>query len=377
MNNRKIDDLIEDYMNIKISDKLEDRVNEAIKESKKLKKRGINMKKGFIGVAASVAVVIGMLNVSPAFADAVKEVPIVGNLVNLVVVKNYKVNDKNVEADINVSKIDGLKNKELQDNLNEEFMKQGKEAYENLIKEIPDIGEGKKYVGMDYKIKSETDSILSIEVSKSEIQASGYETRKHYVIDKEKQVVLTLPLIFKDKSYVDVISDNIKEQMRKQIKEAYENLIKEIPDIGEGKKYVGMDYKIKSETDSILSIEVSKSEIQASGYETRKHYVIDKEKQVVLTLPLIFKDKSYVDVISDNIKEQMRKQMKEDEGKSYFIDSEKDFAEDDFKKIAENQDFYINSNNDLVICFDEYEVAPGYMGPVEFVIPKEIVDNLK
>ena len=32
MNNRKIDDLIEDYMNIKISDKLEDRVNEAIKE---------------------------------------------------------------------------------------------------------------------------------------------------------------------------------------------------------------------------------------------------------------------------------------------------------------------------------------------------------
>ena len=37
MNNRKIDDLIEDYMNIKISDKLEDRVNEAIKESKKLK----------------------------------------------------------------------------------------------------------------------------------------------------------------------------------------------------------------------------------------------------------------------------------------------------------------------------------------------------
>ena len=285
MNNRKIDDLIEDYMNIKISDKLEDRVNEAIKKSKKIKKRGKKKKKGFIGVAASVAVVIGMLNVSPAFADAVKEVPIVGNLVNLVVVKNYKVNDKNVEADINVSKIDGLKNKELQDNLNEEFMKQGKEAYENLIKEIPDIGEGKKYVGMDYKIKSETDSILSIEVSKSEIQASGYETRKHYVIDKEKQVVLTLPLIFKDKSYVDVISDNIKEQMRKQ--------------------------------------------------------------------------------------------MKEDEGKSYFIDSEKYFAEDDFKKIAENQDFYINSNNDLVICFDEYEVAPGYMGPVEFVIPKEIVDNLK
>lgn len=285
MNNRKIEDLRENYMNIKISDKLEDRVNEAIKESKKINKRGINMKKGFIGVAASIAIVIGMLNVSPAFADTVNNIPIVGDLVKLVVIKNYKVNDKNVEADINVSNIDGLKNKELQDNLNEEFMNEGKEAYENLIKEIPDIGEGKKYLGMDYKIKSETDSILSIEVSKSEIEASGYETRKHYVIDKEKEVVLTLPLIFKDKSYIDVISDNIKEQMRKQ--------------------------------------------------------------------------------------------MKEDEGKIYFIDSDDDFSESDFKKISENQDFYINSNNDLVICFNEYEVAPGYMGTIEFVIPKEIVDNLK
>ncbi len=198
MNNKKIDDLREHYMNIKISDKLEDRVNEAIKESKKIKKRGINMKKSFIGVAASVAVVIGILNISPVFADALEEVPIVGNLVKFVVAKNYKINDKNVEGDINISKIEGLNNKELQDNLNEEFMKEGKEAYESLLKEIPDIGEGRKYVGIDYNINSETDSILSIELNKLEIQASGYETRKHYVIDKEKQVVLTLPLIFKD-----------------------------------------------------------------------------------------------------------------------------------------------------------------------------------
>lgn len=285
MNNRKIDDLRENYMNIKISDKLGDRVSEAIKEIKKMRRRRINIKKSFIGVAASIAVVIGMLNVSPVFAEAMEKVPILGNLVKLVVVKSYKVNDKNVEADINISKIDGLKNKELQANLNEEFMKDGKEAYENLLKEIPDIGEGRKYVGMDYTIKSETDSILSIELSKLEVQASGYETRKHYVIDKEKQVVLTLPLIFKDKSYVDVISDNIKEQMRKQMKE-------------------------------------------------------DKEKM-------------------------------------YFLDSEDYFKEYDFKKIKENQDFYINSNNDLVICFDEYEVAPGSMGPVEFIIPKDVVNNLK
>ncbi|WP_322020199.1 RsiV family protein [Clostridium butyricum] len=45
---------------------------------------------------------------------------------------------------------------------------------------------------------------------------------------------------------------------------------------------------------------------------------------------------------------------------------------DSFDKIKENQDFYINNDGNLVICFDEYEVAPGYMGTLEFIISDKI-----
>ena len=35
-----------------------------------------------------------------------------------------------------------------------------------------------------------------------------------------------------------------------------------------------------------------------------------------------------------------------------------------------------DSNNELVICFDKYEVGPGSTGLAEFVIPKEITSKL-
>ena len=155
-------------------------------------------------------------------------------------------------------------------------------------------------------------------------------------------------------------------------KELYENLIKEMPDIKNSNKYVGVNYDIKSDTEKYLSIEVTKEEIQASSYITKNHYTIDKDKQIVLTLPTLFKNDNYVNVISENIKKQMKVQMKGDSNKSYFLDKE----EDAFDKIERDQDFYINKDGKLVISFDKYEVAPGYMGAVEFVIPEDVISGL-
>ena len=87
----------------------------------------------------------------------------------------------------------------------------------------------------------------------------------------------------------------------------------------------------------------------------------------------MFGNKDYVKVISENIKEQMRERMKKNSEDVYWLD---DDEIDDFKDISKDQNFYINKNNDLVICFDKYEVAPGSSGLVEFTIPKKIVKEL-
>jgi len=47
-----------------------------------------------------------------------------------------------------------------------------------------------------------------------------------------------------------------------------------------------------------------------------------------------------------------------------------------FKSISEEQNFYINDKGKLVIVFDEYEVAPGSMGCVEFVIPTSVIEAI-
>ena len=53
------------------------------------------------------------------------------------------------------------------------------------------------------------------------------------------------------------------------------------------------------------------------------------------------------------------------------------FSEDGgFEKIIPDQNFYITSDHKLVISFDKYEAAPGYMGILTFEIPTDVVKDL-
>ena len=40
-----------------------------------------------------------------------------------------------------------------------------------------------------------------------------------------------------------------------------------------------------------------------------------------------------------------------------------------FTELSPDAKFYINGEGNVVIVFDEYEIAPGYMGFPEFEIP--------
>ena len=146
---------------------------------------------------------------------------------------------------------------------------------------------------------------------------------------------------------------------------------------GEGNYSLQSDYKVVSETEDYLAIEVDTLLVMAGGSEYRKTFNIDKRTGQILTLGDFFQEGSdYITVISDKIKAQMKQQMEEDEGVIYWLDS--DVLEWDFKQISEDTSFYFTENGDLVIQFDEYEVAPGSMGAVSFTIDRaELEDILK
>lgn len=146
---------------------------------------------------------------------------------------------------------------------------------------------------------------------------------------------------------------------------------------GGGHAGVSSGYQIKTDNDTILSVGRYVVVTKASAAESIQYDTIDKQRQILLTLPSLFKDDRYVDIISENIKQQMVAQMKSDEGKIYWIEVPgEELMVEPFEEIARNQNFYINPEGKLVISFDEYEVAPGYMGMVEFVIPTEVIADV-
>ena len=71
----------------------------------------------------------------------------------------------------------------------------------------------------------------------------------------------------------------------------------------------------------------------------------------------------YKKICDKSIKTQIEER-KKDPNNSFFD------GDMGFNGIKDNQKFYINKDGKVVIVFDKYEIAPGYMGQQEFVIDK-------
>lgn len=113
-----------------------------------------------------------------------------------------------------------------------------------------------------------------------------------------------------------------------------------------------------------------------SGYQWNYYYTIDLNTGERLQLKDVFADgANYITPISENIKEQMREQMAADDKVYYWLEDE--IEELNFKAITEETSFYLNEKDNVVICFDEGEVAPMYMGAVEFEIPGEVLSGIR
>jgi hypothetical protein len=137
------------------------------------------------------------------------------------------------------------------------------------------------------------------------------------------------------------------------------------------------DFTVKASTGNTYAVEFIVTEIAGSAKESVRYDNTDLANRIIITLPSLFTDDRYIDVISDNIKAQMRRKTNPAEGVMFFIKGEEPpFVQDGFDKIAPDQTFYINEDYKLVIVFDEYEVAPGAMGIVEFIIPTDAIQDL-
>jgi uncharacterized protein DUF3298 len=174
------------------------------------------------------------------------------------------------------------------------------------------------------------------------------------------------------------LQSSLNEKYLEENKKLYDEFMSEVEELKEnGGGHLGVDsgYVVKTDTDEILAIGRYTVNTVASSSTEFKYDTISKKDNVLITLPSLFEDDKYVEIISENIKEQMINENKSDESKIYWVEGVEDTIEG-FKEISPDQSFYINEDNKLVISFDKYEVAPGYMGVIEFVIPTEILSDV-
>ena len=124
-----------------------------------------------------------------------------------------------------------------------------------------------------------------------------------------------------------------------------------------------------------FTLDVVEMNMVGSSSTKRTIMNFDKETGMPVTLAYFFNDKAnYVKVVSDAVRGEMRRANKKQKG-SYWVEPKDDGG---FSSIKAGQNFYMNKDGNIVVCFDKYEVAPGSSGCPEIELDmKELAPWLK
>lgn len=170
----------------------------------------------------------------------------------------------------------------------------------------------------------------------------------------------------------DEINAEIQKISDQFVKEFEENLQTE-----GGYQDVIVKSEVVSTTQDYFTLQLICYQGAGSGAEWNYYYTIDLNTGERLQLKdLFYEGADYITPISENIKEQMKEQMAADENKIYWLD-DPEVPEWNFEHITDETAFYLNENGNIVISFNEGDVAPMYMGVVTFEIPDEVVRDIR
>ena len=187
-----------------------------------------------------------------------------------------------------------------------------------------------------------------------------------------------------------LIEEESMEQKEETLKKSMEEINAEIQAITEpfieefkanlereeGYQSLGVKSEVIHTTQNYFTLKMTCYTAEGSSSEWYYYYTIDLNTGERLQLADIFTEGSdYVTPISENIISQMREKMAEDEMNMYWLDDE--IEELNFKAIKEDQSFYLDADGNVVISFNEGDVAPMYMGVVEFTIPNEVISDIR
>ena len=192
--------------------------------------------------------------------------------------------------------------------------------------------------------------------------------------NKYLKSTLEIPIIHGSNSE---ISDQINKKIKEDILLFYDSSAKEAEEflddfeIDESNFVADASYEIKKNSPTVVSLIIKyyKYSGGAHGYYEYVPYNIDMRNGKIFNLKDMFKDNvDYKIIINDEINNQIKALSNKEENLDQIYD---------FYSIKDNQKFYIEDGN-IVIIFDLYEIAPYAAGIPEFSInASKYIDSIK
>lgn len=196
--------------------------------------------------------------------------------------------------------------------------------------------------------------------------------RNYFYADDRHEMKIDVPQIQEEHNdAVDYINKNVEELTKILVDRFYMEL-EEIGDQGYSSIYV--DYEVVTNSEKWFTLRIRVHEAAGSSNTYYKYYHIDKRNGKIAQLSDLAATEEFYTIIESEIKRQMRAQMDADSNIIYWVDSS-EFGWD-FVALDKDHNFYWDEQENLVIAFDKYEVAPGSMGTPEFTISRELLTDV-
>ena len=214
---------VQNYQNTPVPRELSDRVRQGIAEGKRRARRQ-TFRRTAGTVAACLALTFAGLNISPTFAAAAGDLPVVGPLFQLMTVRSTQTSDEDGTVTVQQPGITGggaladRVNQEIQEKVNEktaegqQLIQEYKDAFFATGGTQEEWDQHDNQVTVTYDIKSQTDTTVSFVLESAVSIANAYQEETYYNLDIASGEELTLANVLGE-DWVRICNDSIQRQM--------------------------------------------------------------------------------------------------------------------------------------------------------------------
>ncbi len=184
------------------------------------------------------------------------------------------------------------------------------------------------------------------------LEEKHYETNGNIVTVKFPQIIN--------------IDDKIKVDINSLILKTIDTYLDEIKGFDKNpgtahKLIVEIDFENYYSDDDIFSFSINSSQILADSHLQKKFFTINPTTGEIYNVEH-FLGSDYQNIILTTVKKQIAENTKNNPNLIYFDEEVNNL------KISIDQPFYMNKDNQVVVVFDQFQIAPGYMSLPSFIV---------